>query len=83
MAISCLSAWMMCPLMSFFATLLFKDSHNANFVAIWVQTTMLNYPAAFLWQLAAARPAGAHGVWRRIALHQEKVKRRDTLLNLY
>ena len=36
MAISCLSAWMMCPLMSFFATLLFKDSHNANFVAIWV-----------------------------------------------
>lgn len=56
MAISCLSAWMMCPLMSFFATLLFKDSHNANFVAIWVQTTMLNYPAAFLWQLAAAGP---------------------------
>lgn len=53
MAISCLSAWMMCPLMSFFATLLFKDSHNANFVAIWVQTTMLNYPAAFLWQLPA------------------------------
>ena len=48
MAISCLSAWI--------ATLLFKDSHNANFVAIWVQTTMLNYPAAFLWQLAAAGP---------------------------
>ena len=48
--------WMMCPLMSFFATLLFKDSHNANFVAIWVQTTMLNYPVAFLWQLAAAGP---------------------------
>ncbi|UYJ35741.1 MAG: DUF2798 domain-containing protein [Oscillospiraceae bacterium] len=33
--ISCLSAWMMCPLMSFFATLFFKDSHNANFFAIW------------------------------------------------
>ena len=56
MAISCLSAWMMCPLMSFFATLLFKDSHNAQFFAIWVQTTMLNYPAAFLWQLVAAGP---------------------------
>ena len=38
------------------ATLLFKDSHNANFVAIWAQTTMLNYPAAFLWLLAAAGP---------------------------
>ena len=35
-AISCLSAWMMCPLMSFFATLFFKDSHNANFFAMWV-----------------------------------------------
>ena len=66
MAISCLSAWMMCPLMSFFATLLFKDSHNANFVAA-----------------GSCRPVGAHGVWRRIALHQEKAKRRDTLLNLY
>lgn len=83
MAISCLSAWMMCPLMSFFATLLFKDSHNANFVAIWVQTTMLNYPGCVSVAAGSCRPAGAHGVWRRIALHQEKVKRRDTLLNLY
>ena len=50
-AISCLSAWMMCPLMSFFATLLFKDSHNANFFAMWVQTTAMNSPAAFrVWQ---------------------------------
>ena len=31
----------------------------------------------------SCRPAGAHGVWRRITLHQEKVKRRDILLNLY
>ena len=56
LAISAASVWLMCPCMSFFATLLFKDSHNANFVAIWVQTTMLNYPAAFLWQLVAAGP---------------------------
>lgn len=55
-AISCLSAWMMCPLMSFFATLFFKDSHNANFFAMWVQTTAMNYPAAFLWQLCGAGP---------------------------
>ena len=56
LAISVASIALMCPLMSFFATLLFKDSHNANFVAIWVQITMLNYPAAFLWQLVAAGP---------------------------
>lgn len=55
-AISCLSAWMMCPLMSFFAMLFFKDSHNANFFAMWVQTTAMNYPAAFLWQLCGAGP---------------------------
>ena len=55
-AISCLSAWMMCPLMSFFATLFFKDSHNANFFAMWVQTTAMNYPTAFLWQLCGAGP---------------------------
>ena len=47
---------MMCPLMSFFATLFFKDSHNANFFAMWVQTTAMNYPAAFLWQLCGAGP---------------------------
>ena len=41
-AISCLSAWMMCPLMSFFA--------------MWVQTTAMNYPTAFLWQLCGAGP---------------------------
>lgn len=42
--------------MSFFATLFFKDSHNANFFAMWVQTTAMNYPAAFLWQLCGAGP---------------------------
>ena len=30
LAISAASVWIMCPCMSFFATLLFKDSHNAQ-----------------------------------------------------
>ena len=68
-AISCLSAWMMCPLMSFFATLLFKDSHNANFFAMWVQTTAMNYPAAFLWQLW---PAGAVRVWQGSGRYEKR-----------
>ena len=33
LAISAASVWLMCPCMSFFATLLFKDSHNAQFFA--------------------------------------------------
>ena len=50
LAISAASVWLMCPCMSFFATLLFKDSHNAQFFAIWVQTTVMNFPMALLWQ---------------------------------
>ena len=80
MAISCLSAWMMCPLMSFFATLLFKDSHNANFLGADHHAEL---PRCVPVAAGSCRPAGAHDVWRRIALHQEKVKRRDTLSNLY
>ena len=52
-AISCLSAWMMCPLMSFFATLFFKDSHNANFFAMG-QTTASELSHGILWQLCGA-----------------------------
>ena len=70
-AISCLSAWMMCPLMSFFATLFFKDSHNVNFFAMWVQTTAMNYPTAFLWQLCG--PAGAVRVWQGSGRYEKEV----------
>ena len=55
-AISAASVWLMCPCMSFFATLLFKDSHNAQFFAIWVQTTVMNFPMALLWQFFATGP---------------------------
>ena len=56
LAISAASVWLMCPCMSFFATLLFKDSHNSQFFAIWVQTTVMNFPMALLWQFFAAGP---------------------------
>ena len=42
--------------MSFFATLLFKDSHNAQFLAIWIQTTVMNFPMALLLQFFFAGP---------------------------
>ena len=69
LAISAASVWIMCPCMSFLATLLFKDSHNAQFFAIWVQTTVMNFPMALMWQFFFAGP-----VTRRIfgAIFREK-----------
>ena len=69
LAISAASVWIMCPCMSFFATLLFKDSHNAQFLAIWIQTTVINFPMALLLQFFFAGP-----ITRRIfgALFREK-----------
>ena len=69
LAISAASVWIMCPCMSFFATLLFKDSHNAQFLAIWIQTTVMNFPMALLLQFFFAGP-----ITRRIfgALFREK-----------
>ena len=69
LANSAASVWIMCPCMSFFATLLFKDSHNAQFLAIWIQTTVMNFPMALLLQFFFAGP-----ITRRIfgALFREK-----------
>ena len=56
LAISVLSIIGMCPLMSLAATLLFKDA-GSEFVAVWLQTTALNFPMALCWQLFFAGPA--------------------------
>ena len=45
----------MCPVMSFIATLLFKNS-GTQFIAVWLQTTFLNFPVAFFWQLCYCGP---------------------------
>ena len=55
-AISAVSVIFMCPLMSLAATLLFKDA-GGEFVAVWLQTTALNFPMALCWQLFFAGPA--------------------------
>ena len=55
-AISVVSVIFMCPLMSLAATLLFKDA-GSEFVAVWLQTTALNFPMALCWQLFFAGPA--------------------------
>ena len=55
LAISVASVAFMCPLMSFFATLFFKHAGN-QFIAVWLQTTFMNFPVAFFWQLIYAGP---------------------------
>lgn len=55
LAISAVSVMWMCPLMSFAATLLFKNS-GSNIFPVWLQTTVMNFPMAFFWQLCYAGP---------------------------
>ncbi|MBU5479806.1 DUF2798 domain-containing protein [Blautia sp. MSJ-19] len=55
LAISVASIALMCPLMSLAATILFKNAGN-QFIAVWFQTTALNFPAAFFLQLIYVGP---------------------------
>jgi hypothetical protein len=55
LAISSVTVALMCPIMSFFATLLFKDA-GSNFVSVWLQTTAFNFLMAFVWQIFYAGP---------------------------
>lgn len=55
LAISVVSIIGMCPLMSLAATILFKHA-GSEFIAVWLQTTAMNFPMAFFWQLCFAGP---------------------------
>lgn len=54
-AISIMIICIMCPVMSLIATLLFKNA-GSQFVSFWLQTTFLNFPVAFFWQLMYCGP---------------------------
>ena len=41
--------------MSLVATLLFKNA-GSQIIAVWLETTVLNFPMAFCWQLFFAGP---------------------------
>ncbi|MCR5288361.1 MAG: DUF2798 domain-containing protein [Treponema sp.] len=56
LSISICSVWLMCPLMSFVATILFKGGLQKEMISIWLQTTAFNYPMATFWQLLIAGP---------------------------
>lgn len=55
LAISSFIVYLMCPMMSLAATILFKNA-GSEFVAVWIQTTALNFPMAFFWQIFFAGP---------------------------
>lgn len=54
-AISFVSVILMCPLMSLAATILFKNA-GSQIIAVWLQTTVLNFPMALCWQIFFAGP---------------------------
>lgn len=55
LAISSMIVCLMCPTMSLAATILFKDP-GVNIIPIWLETTALNFPMAFFWQIFFAGP---------------------------
>ncbi|WP_029319152.1 DUF2798 domain-containing protein [Butyrivibrio sp. AE3004] len=55
LGISAMSVCLMCPMMSLVATILFKDA-GSEFIAVWLQTTVKNFPMALCWQIFFAGP---------------------------
>lgn len=55
LAISSMIVCLMCPCMSLIATILFKQNKQ-ELVAIWFQTTALNFPAALFFQIFLVGP---------------------------
>lgn len=55
LSISCMIVCLMCPMMSFVATILFKNP-GKEIIAVWFQTTVLNFPMALCWQIFFAGP---------------------------
>lgn len=55
LAISCVIVCLMCPVMSLAAAILFKHP-GKEIIAVWFQTTVMNFPMALCWQVFFAGP---------------------------
>lgn len=55
--ISALTVCLMCPLMSFFATILFNYNGAENIISTWLQISIRNFPMALCWQIFYAGPS--------------------------
>lgn len=54
--IQIMTVCMMCPMMSFVATLVFKGGMSNQVFSKWIQTVAINFPMAFCWQIFVAGP---------------------------
>lgn len=54
-AISAITVCLMCPMMSLVATVLFKNP-GSEIIAVWFQTTVMNFPMALFWQIFLQDP---------------------------
>lgn len=64
LTIQCFTVLLMCPMMSMVATIMFKQPHE-QIIAIWLQTFVLNFPVALLWQIFIAEPV-VRFIFRRL-----------------
>lgn len=55
-AISTVIVCFMCPIMSFFGSVLFNYEGMENIIVNWLQIAVLNFPMALCWQLFYAGP---------------------------
>lgn len=55
LAVSAMTVCLMCPMMSFVAVVLFKGV-DAQLLSKWIQTSVMNFPMAFCWQIFFAGP---------------------------
>lgn len=76
LAICSMIVCLMCPMMSFVATLLFKHPGN-QIVAVWLQTTAINFPMAMGWQIFFAGPFGRL-IFRTVFASKHKEITEDT-----
>jgi hypothetical protein len=64
-AIQVATVCLMCPMMSFVATLVFKASMPGPLPLKWIRTVAVNLPMAMAWQLLVAGPL-VRGVVKRV-----------------
>lgn len=56
LTISALTVAFMCPIMSFFASIIINHSEINNLIPNWIQTTVTNFPMAMFLQIFYAGP---------------------------
>jgi hypothetical protein len=64
-AVQIATVCLMCPMMSFVATVIFKANIDMPLLQKWLTTFILNFPMAMFWQLLVAGPI-VRGVVKKI-----------------